>query len=51
MSIDSCFEREMNILEKELESGAMTTREYNQAVRELEKDMSLDMRDYGEWKT
>ncbi|KKM07119.1 hypothetical protein LCGC14_1737090 [marine sediment metagenome] len=36
MSLDSCFEREISILDDELASGEITQREYNQRARELE---------------
>ena len=50
MGIDACFDREMRILDKQYENGEISREEYNEAVRELERDMSLDMSDLGEWK-
>ena len=47
MGIDACFDREMNILNEQLESGEIDSKEYNEAVRELERDMT----DYNEWNT
>ena len=38
MSIDICFDREMNILDEELRRGDIEQDEYNDAVRELERD-------------
>ena len=49
MSIDSCFEREIKIIDQQLADGEIDIREYNKQVRELERDLSLDMSDYGEW--
>jgi hypothetical protein len=39
MSIDSCYEREMDILDEQLESGAISRKEYDEAVEELEREM------------
>jgi hypothetical protein len=36
MSIDACFDREMRILDGQLDSGEISQHEYNIAVRELE---------------
>ena len=38
MSLDSCFDREMDILEEALASGQIDTKEYNRAIRELESE-------------
>lgn len=50
MGIDACFDREMDMLDGQLADGEITQREYDKAVRDLERDMSLDMSDHGEWK-
>ena len=39
MSIEGCFEREMECLENDLGSGAITREEYDKRVRELEAEM------------
>ena len=39
MSIEGCFEREMEGLDNDLESGAITREEYDKRVRELEAEM------------
>ena len=36
MSIEGCFDREMEILDDELASGEITQREYNKRAQELE---------------
>ena len=36
MSLDSCFGREIQILDRELEEGNITQQEYDKAERELE---------------
>lgn len=47
MGIDEHFDREMSILDEEFAGGRITRQEYDEAVRELERDMSLDVSDYG----
>ena len=38
MSIEKCREAEDNILEEELASGEISTKEYNKQMRELDRD-------------
>ena len=47
MSLDACFEREESILDGQLESGALTQEEYNDALRELEFEYGDAMRQAG----
>ena len=42
MSLDSCYENELDILEEQLACGDIDVKEYNKALGELERDM----RDY-----
>jgi len=39
MSIEGCFDREMEALNKDLENGAITREEYDKRIRELEAEM------------
>ena len=36
--MNKAFEREVELLENDLESGAISTKEFNQEMRELERD-------------
>lgn len=38
MSLDKCFEREVRIAERQLESGEIDIAEYNRQIQELEDD-------------
>jgi len=49
MSLDSCFEREMEILDKQLANGDIDENEYSDAVRELEDDMAHEIWHSDKW--
>ena len=47
MGLDACFDREESILNKQLERGEITQREYDAAIRELELEYGDHLRSLG----
>ena len=49
MSVHNSFEREMEILDRELQEGSITEKEHSEQVRGIEKDYSDFLQNHSDY--